>query len=82
MSPNAKMFRSGTGGLVPEFGIADYFGNRFAEPKLMEVVSGTDQHLATAYDETSDTRSSRNGAAGAKVTLADDVITYGEMEAK
>ena len=76
------MFRSGTDGLVPEFGIADYFGNRSAEPKLMEMVSATNPRLATAYDETSDRKNARNGAAGAKVTLADDVITYGGMEAK
>ena len=82
MSPDARMFSSGRDGIVPEFGIDDYFENRSAGPNFLEMVSATNPRLATAYDETSGGENARNGTACAKVNLADDVITYGEVEAK
>ena len=60
----------------------DYFGSPTAVPEQTEMVHAVELRLARAYGEKSATKSRGVGAAGAKPTLADDVTTGGETEAK
>ena len=81
MSPNLSKFRTGSEVPERECGMDDHLGHHAAGPKLTEMVSAIDPRLATAYGQTLDPESSGAGAARAKRNLADDVSTYGEMEA-